>query len=360
MKKFLLLIVILLFVISCSKEIDKREDHLNKSISDIKSGKKPVDMDSIAKMKIGAFFGNDLKPQEIDSLSKMSTKGSSKSINSEPYGPEYTDWSGLIHIQMFAYKTLKYNHPEAIVTVPSDYALVGGGAYTSDYTNNEGAFLVNCRPFGDSFNQWIGSSKDHIFPNPHCLTVYAMGMRIDGVTPEYLRSKIHVHQIPSSLANHPNATVNVPSNELLIGGGAWDSYSNYGNMLVKSFPLNGDSWYAEGKDHRRADPGIITVYAIGIENISYPNIGYLQVGYSAYPFRWIAAEPALKTTSVTIPSGWALTCCGGEAHYDYGFGRMISSIYPESNSKETLTARYQYYFDYGEDVAFALRIQKAK
>jgi len=61
---------------------------------------------------------------------------------------------------------------------------------------------------------------------------YAIGMRIDGVDPAYLRSKIHILSITGATNSWPYASVSVPDNCLLIGGGAKDNWTSYGNLLT--------------------------------------------------------------------------------------------------------------------------------
>jgi hypothetical protein len=359
MKKFLLFGTILMVVISCSKEnLDKKEDQTFRSAVELKSAIITPNLDSIAKMNAGAFLASDLTAREIDSLAKMRVTKSGKSSTAiTTAGSEYTDWSGLIHFQVFSAYSDKVSIPNVEVAVPEDYVLVGGGAEVTQ-TSGYGAFLTKSRP-DEGLTTWYAKSKDHIESDPHVLYAYAIGMKIDGVTPDYLRSKMQVFQNTSSPMNHPNTYKTIPGNYLLIGGGAWDNYENDGgpgNMLVSSYPSSSNTWTVDGKDHRRADPSAITAYAIGIQNISFPNVGYLQVNYSQSP-QYVTSGECVRSTSV--PTGWALTCSGGRATYT--IGRMIKTDHPYTSTTNlsTINTRDHTYADAGWSYVYALRIQKA-
>lgn len=314
-------------------------------------------VDSIARMNAGAFILSDLTAPNFDSIAKtnsivdVKTKSGNISV---PATPEYTDWSGLIHLQIFYSITGQEHHPTTVAQVPADFVLVGGGAQTS----NDGGFITESRPDG-LLTTWYGSSTDHIESNLHVLTVYAIGMKIDGVTPDYLRSKIHVVSQTSSTTNHPFISITIESNCLLIGGGAKDNYdpTSWGNMLVSSYPGSSTTWYAGGKDHRKAAVASVTAYAIGIENISFPNVGYIQVG--SYAAQNYVSYGGCSATA-TIPTGWALTCCGGNVDYGGTTGRMITGLYPNYTSQATFTSRDNGIQSSGYNYAYALAIQKAR
>jgi len=357
MKRFLLFGTILFVFFSCSKEnLDKKEDQAFKISTESRSTIIP-NLDSIVKMNAGAFLASNLTAQEIDSLIKViSTEHGKSNQTITAEGPEYTDWSGLLHLKYWYATTSQSHIPELSVSVGSDYVLVGGGAYTS---GNNG-FLTKSMP-DEYLTTWTGKSKDHLTPNLHTLTVYAIGMKIDGVSSDYLRSKMQVFPAVSGKVNHPETQVTIPSNYLLVGGGAWDYWEDdmgYGNMLVSSYPYGSNTWKVSGKDHRRADPSVIYAYAIGIENISFPNVGYLQVGYST---GYSTTSGRLCTTTATVPTGWALTGPGGLVVYNNpGYGRMITSMYPYSTTTSYLGSRDSYYTDGGYQYVYALRIQKAQ
>jgi hypothetical protein len=356
MKRFLLFSAILLMVISCSKEIfDKKEVLSSLSSTESKSSViKMPNLDSIAKMNAGAFIKRNLTLQEMDSLEKIDSKELPNLISTSKGGTyEYTDESGLIHLKVIYGTTSFLQHPFGWISVPDDYVLVGGGAWTWGWSH-DGGFLTESRP-DSTLDTWFASSKDHINYDPHYLTIYAICMRIEGVDPNDLKSKVHYYSNTSFPANHPSTQCFVPSNCLLIGGGARDNYNNYGNMLVKSYPSNGNYWIVEGKDHRRPDPCTITAYAIGIENISFPNVGYLQVDWNISENNWVYG---ISETQVSPPQGGALTCPGGSTSYTY-YGRMLTGIYPEYVNFAISKSKDHTYPERGDNYAFCLSIKKA-
>jgi hypothetical protein len=333
MRKLLPLGAILLLLISCSKEIaEKKEDQTTKNAIEDKSSVNKLNLDSIAKMNAGAFLKSNITQSEIDSIIKISSRLSSKSLTSTTDTIEHYTVSDYIHFVIVSNTTYPtaYNHPSLAVGVPDGYVLVGGGAHAFDNTGsypiiNAGAFLTESRPNG-SLTYWKGSSKDHITADPHYLTVYAIGMKIDGVTPAYLRSQISLDSAVSGSTNHPEVDVSVPEGYLLIGGGAFDNYgTGYGNMLVRSYPTSSTTWYVFGKDHRRADPCTITAYAIGINNVSFPNVGYIQTEY-IYEEDYVAY--GYNEAKTPVSEGWALACCGGNVTYN-GIGRLMVSLRPD-------------------------------
>lgn len=339
MKKLLFIIAIVLFVISCSKE-----DNTTKQVSQ-KMSTKLADSLSIA-----------YKPN-LDSIAKMNApvykEDGGPVINPISSTPEYTDWSGLIHLQIFYTTVGKAQHNNASAQVPADFVCIGGGAVAWGWTGN-GAYITASYP-DPSFAAWWGVSKDHIWSDPHYLTVYAIGMKMDGVSPDYLRSKIHLYSQTSGSADAPSTSITIPSNQLLIGGGAQDNWTGLGNLLTASYPGSSTTWYVSGKDQVHADQSTITAYAIGIENISFPNVGYIQVGYSS-AVTYVGSKDC--SVSATIPTGWALTCCGACAQWN-GFGRVLSGMYPNGTSLASVWSKDCGQFDGGNTYAYGLRVQKA-
>lgn len=281
MKRVLPLCTILLILISCLKEtFIKNESQLSTNTAYSINSINKLNLDSISRMNAGEFRKSELTLQELDSIKKLKSNAIHKStLVSLMESGEYTDASGFIHLKIFYQQSttpLLISHAEALID--DSYVLVGGGGYST--WNWFGAFLYESRP-NDTHTGWMASSKAHFDKEYHQVIAYAIGMRIDGVTAEYLRSKVHYYSSTSTTPlNHPEWTVEIPSNELLIGGGAldhWEEDGGWGNMLTASYPVSSNTWRVMGKDHRRADPSVITAYAIGIDDISYPNVGYLQI-----------------------------------------------------------------------------------
>ena len=57
-----------------------------------------------------------------------------------------------------------------------------------------------------------------------------------------------------SAAAHPSQSVSVPDEYKMVGGGALDNWSGYGNMLTASYPREDRTWTASGKDQHVGSP----------------------------------------------------------------------------------------------------------
>jgi hypothetical protein len=340
-------------IVSCSKENnDQKETQTKTSSSELKLSTS----DSIAKMNAGAFLKSTITARAMDSVEKMRSIKIHGSARSALYGSEYTDWSGYIHFQIFTAISDYGDICTSQASVGSDWVLVGGGAYTTG--TGYGSFLTASYPDA-ALTTWYAKSKDHIFTDLHYLTVYAIGMKIDGVSPDYLRSNMQLFSQPSAVMNHPNVSATVTSDYLMIGGGAYDQWegTGYGNLLTASYPSGSNTWTVAGKDHRRADPCSIIAYAIGIKNISYPTVGYLQVGNTPNS----ASASGTAQVITTPPTGWATTCSGAFLDYGIGAGRMIESNYPTLVTNQIkLISKDQTYSDYCENWVYVMRLQKTK
>lgn len=275
----------------------------------------------------------------------------------------FSDWSNQIHTKVFK-KTSQYpsSHHKAAVKVDDDYVLVGGGVETI-HLSGSSKFITESRPNTD-LNTWHVRTKDHITPSSYLITTYAIGMKIDGVTAAYLRSKMRVFSKESGVENHPSTNVSIPSNYLLIGGGAEVKYNGNGNLLVHSYP-GADTpggvhrWYAKSKDHQIADRATIKAYAIGIENISFPNIGYIQTDFNGGSAYLGGGGGGYQQASSSPLSGWALTCPGGKSTFS-GEGRMITTLYPQNLRFAIASSKDHIQGSNGNISAYALSVRKRR
>lgn len=229
------------------------------------------------------------------------------------------DWSGQVQI-ILVKKTVSGEHPTTYVEVPEDYVVIGGGAKISGY-GKWGALLTKSYPSQD-LTKWYAESKDHIKSDKHTLDVYAIGLKIKGITRDQLKGQMIVTTATSSKTNWPATQANLPAEYTLIGGGAAVNWSGQGALLVKSAP-NGNSWSVSGKDHKDSSPATITAYAIGIKpNIDY--FGTLEISRET-DSKWVSSLKAQITAEIS--SDWLLACPGGEASFS-GEGRMLTILEP--------------------------------
>ncbi|MCX8489708.1 MAG: hypothetical protein ORN54_01425 [Cyclobacteriaceae bacterium] len=277
----------------------------------------------------------------------------SVSVNGRTVSQEFTDVSGLVKIKLFyeSFGPTSYNISNS-VHVDADYVLVGGSAWVEN--TEAGALLTESRP--DFYNNdWYATSKEHAYFDSHTLHIVAIGLRLEGVTSDALRSYMQVFSIPGGTQSAPSASVTIPTGYLLLGGGTKINWTAPGNLLVHSYPA-GNTWNSKGKDHLYSSPASITSYAIAIQDVNIPGFGFLESAISsASQF----SSSGTKTVGVTIPSGWIVTCPGGRVSYG-SWGRMLTGIQIPTDSPFTssVTSKDQGYADGGTTFAYAVRIRK--
>jgi hypothetical protein len=185
---------------------------------------------------------------------------------------ERTDSSGLITTAVFRQQadSPAAHFRDLRVDVDADMVVVGGGATAAEAPN--GALLTASYP-NDNRSAWLVSSKDHRVPNPHRLTGFAIGMKINHPTipRSRLLNRLNFTKVTSAVAAHPKATAGVPAEGfMMISGGFrvnWPPCGGPGNLATGSFP--GDipqtsDWSARSKDHIAPSPCTIDVWCVAI------------------------------------------------------------------------------------------------
>jgi hypothetical protein len=268
-------------------------------------------------------IGPSEEPQPTESTNRDKSNGAR--VNAGQY--TLYDWSGQIE-SITIYQDVGNGQINAgYVQIPSGYVLVAGGAYITGY--DAGAFLTECRPDFVG-NRWYVASKSHIDSDAHILTCYAVGIKIQGVTPQTLRGVMSVSQVTSSSASHPATNVNVSSPYKLVGGGVKVNWSGWGNMLVYSKP-SGQGWFVGSKDHIKSSPATITAWAIGMQD-NIPGFGYIDIKTSmagAYSSSGYAAA-ALYVNDT--PEYLNLTAGAEDDYTTGGWGRMLMILSPDQNN----------------------------
>jgi hypothetical protein len=139
----------------------------------------------------------------------------------------------------------------------------GGGAidnYTGIGNMLTGSWPV-VSPTG-SVTGWTASGKDQLNSDPSSITVFAIGIQVPSQDQGALSPVLSRQVSPSG--SYPAMTANMIPGDILVGGGAVDTYTGAGNLLTASYPtLQGNSgWTAAGKDQGAIDQsGTITVVA---------------------------------------------------------------------------------------------------
>lgn len=151
-------------------------------------------------------------------------------------------------------------HPEAETGVPNnDFVLVGGG-FRVDY---HGDGNIGTASFPSTQFSWKARSKDHDFPDPANLHVWAICLKRNLPVGLVIQD---IQRTDSGQAPHPAAVATVAPGFALTGGGAEVHFNGNGNLLWKLEPSTSQdpTFSAASKDHEFDDPSTITAYALGI------------------------------------------------------------------------------------------------
>jgi hypothetical protein len=216
-------------------------------------------------------------------------------------------------------------YPTVQCAVDPDYVLVGGGAWAS---GTKSAVLTASYPVDpDVLKTWEGRSKEHAVADPHVLTVYAIGLKIDGVSRSTLLGKMFVSRRTSTVAAHPSTTAPYFDPSILdTSVGCFDDWHGAGNLLTQCMREK-----ASGKDHIWSDPATIAHYRLGIA-AQIPGFGTLETDLAVEAYSDI--NTGLIEVPRTIPSGWVPTGIAGNAGDDglFGPGRMLTRMAPFATS----------------------------
>lgn len=232
-------------------------------------------------------------------------------INGRTASSPYYDPSGQIELKIFSEKYgPTQTHPMRSVSVDNGYVCVGGGAYVQ--ASGPGGLLTASYPGSDK-ETWYARSKDHHGPDAHYLTVYAIGMKLNGISESQLKSYISHFTWPSSQSvSRPSNAVTIPSNYEVLSGGVRINWSGSGNLLVASLPYTAASaWIGYGKDHMYSSPASMDIWAVGIlDNIP----GFGQIDTKVFDGTRVFPGGGGGGTSINISSqGYATTGVGAEA-----------------------------------------------
>ncbi|MFD3563921.1 hypothetical protein ACFWVU_30295 [Streptomyces sp. NPDC058686] len=231
------------------------------------------------------------------------------------------DASGKVTISVFLDRapTVTNHHYNVPCAVPGDMVVVGGGASGTDAP--AGALLTASYPSADR-SAWLASSADHRVANPHRLEVYAIGMKINGMSRDELLRNVHYGQMESSVRSHPSAQILRPDGYTLISGGF--CVNGPGNFAICDFPTAGSYWTAISKDHINPSPCTITVFSVSLRT-NLPNVGTVEcVQRSQY-----SEQAGHPSATVLLPPEYAVTGIGAETYStETAPGQMLWHIRP--------------------------------
>lgn len=268
-----------------------------------------------------------------------------------PKAVSVTSENGVtIEVRTCPESALKIRHGEPCA-VSEGYVLIGGGATLSETDPDKGAFLKGSFPNGNSWHAYSFGTPD----DAHRITVYAVGLKLAGLSAAALQRHVNTYTVTSRKDNHPRDEATLPSDYQLLSGGAL--VHDWGQYLTASKPSDDQRWYGEAKDHLTPFLGVIAVYAIGIKRGVIEGFGEIETQTVAAGAD--AAAGTLGNAAVGAPSGWLLGGVGGHANWGpAGQGRMLVGLYPASPIVAAAFDRDHLVGDDGRIVAYMRALRK--
>ncbi|HEY1248150.1 MAG TPA: hypothetical protein VGE97_04115 [Nitrososphaera sp.] len=117
----------------------------------------------------------------------------------------------------------------------------------------------------------------------------------------------------------PQTTLTIPEGYKILGGGARVNWSEPGNLLTASYPLNERTWIAASKAHGTKSDAYIDVWAIAIYD---PNN---QLDVKIFPED--SATSHWPSATATVGKGYVLTGGGAQAKWKVQ-GSLLTASYP--------------------------------
>ncbi len=153
----------------------------------------------------------------------------------------------------------------------------------------------------------------------------------------------------SPVMAHPTVTVTVPAGYKILGGGAFDHYSEPGNMLTAAYPnVPYNTWIASGKDHEKSSPAAITGYALALYDP--------QNAWDVRTVWEVSAPSNHPSVTALLPEGYLLT--GGGAYVNYhGAGNLLTASFPNSDSSWEARSKDHDVADPAQITAYAIGIK---
>jgi hypothetical protein len=266
----------------------------------------------------------------------------------------YDDSAAPVHIQI---KTCKSVTPsstnEVDCRVDPEFAVVGGGATPASTTGK--TFISESRPVDGRI--WRGASKD-LLGQAHEITVYAIGLRLDGVNTQVLRNSI---EWKSSETTNGAAVLSANSDAFLVGGGASTQANPEGmglRLLTESIRYGNSGWGAASASVNGTLEGHTDVALLQLDKKVIEGFGELEVRYKTG--RPLSTKGGYHAASVSIDPGWALMGMGASAKTAAGASpRMLASIAPCTDGRCVMVATGdQTGISAGTTVPFAIQIRK--
>ena len=240
---------------------------------------------------------------------------------------QQTDASGKITVAVFerVAGSPQQHFRDFSIQVPDQFVAVGGGVEGDNQPH--GNLLTASYP-NFNLSEWLVSTKDHLDANPTQIKAYAIGLKIDGLSRNQLLRRIVVNVNTSGYVHHPDISVGVPEEFVMIGGGFKVNWFGAGNLATASYPETMFDWRAKSKDHVAPSPAWLQVYAIGLTE-TIPGIGSMVVDITSRG-SGTAQHPASVANTT---AGFVLTGCGAHVNW-FGAGNLLWKMKPITQSSQ--------------------------
>lgn len=225
-----------------------------------------------------------------------------------------------LEIELHAVTSGVAAHPRTQINLfAPDWSILGGGAIVEPHAG-VGSLLTAMYPI--SAQEWDVQAKEHVQSSPVSITAWCAAARVQGgpFPPDTYRI---VEATSPAAASHPRAEAVLPTDYVLIGGGAkvnWQTPGAMGNLLTASRPGMGESWVAAAKDHLLPSPATVTAFAIGLHQAFLAQLGMSVVRFRAETVD-ASATPRLRCG---VHERQAVLVAGGaETHWN-GAGSLLT------------------------------------
>lgn len=203
-------------------------------------------------------------------------------------------------------------HPTVEVEVSPGYKIIGGGALVN--FNGAGSLLTASYPLTQ--RKWVAAAKDHRQPDPSSISAWAIAI----FDPKDDWEVIYETRT-SQAERRPQATVMLPEDFVLTGGGARVNWEGRGSMLTGSFPSDEMAWTAQAQDQGYECAASITAFAIGMRPSNRAVINGTRI------FHAECAANSHPRAAIVLPSGYILT--GGGARIEpTAEGNFLTGSFP--------------------------------
>lgn len=209
-----------------------------------------------------------------------------------------------------------------------NYALIGGGARASWESGQSSAMLTLSQPLDDYF--WRARSEEHIGESEHSLTVYTIGIRLDGVNTQTLRERIyndvvanddglqvsHQHQDTWHFSSGFSGSLGTYARNLTGTPAGWSYTADpHGNQI---------DWEVSQLYHRSMTIGILEGF------------GRLQLAARQGPE--VATGGGLASVQANVTTGWSLVGLGGTTRGVFGGSRLLNGLFTPGDARVVQTS----------------------